>query len=349
MHFRSDNNAPICPEVMAAILDEAERTDDAYGRDRASAMLNTAFSAFFECKTDVLPITTGTAANGLALKLMTQSTNSVLCDANSHLQTTEAYAAGHFQPGLKLELLESTTGKMDPEQMRRHLLRAESRDPRDGRPAIVSVTQPTESGRLYSLGELQDISDCAHRFDLKVHMDGARIGNALAALGCKPGDLTWRNGVDVLSFGGTKAGALIAEPIVLFANKMPTHAWASLKQSGNNLSKTRFVSRQLQALLTNDLIRRNGGQANERAAQLLDTLASCDVVSLASGGEVNIGFYWMPTPLATYLDAQGVSFAVHKHDDNMCLVRFVTSFATTNTEIMLLGNLLDAFMTGSTN
>lgn len=266
MHFFSDNAAPACLEVLAA-LGQANVQDTAYDGDRWSAALDARFSELFETDVAVLWLPTGTAANCLALTALCPPYGGVICHREAHIQADEAGAPEFFTHGAKLLLAEGTGAKLTPDTIRTVADRI-----KPGvhwvQPHAISITNATEYGLVYTPAEVAAIGDLARGRGLRLHMDGARFANAIAHLDCAPADVTWRAGVDALSFGFIKNGGMGAEALVFFDRELAAATRIRRKRAGHLQSKGRFLAVQLLAMLDGDLWLRNARTANEGAALL---------------------------------------------------------------------------------
>ncbi|MCA8885937.1 MAG: threonine aldolase [Hyphomonadaceae bacterium] len=267
MNFRSDNTAPAAPEIIAALMKVNEGAASAYGEDQWSKSLDEAFGALFECEVRVFTVASGTAANAISVASLTPSWGAVLCHREAHIECDECGAAEFYSGGAKLVLMEGEAAKVSPAAFREAIARNE-RGIHSVKPSALSVSQTTEKGAVYHPREIADLANVAKSAGLDVHMDGARFGNAVAALGCKPADITWRAGVDLLSFGATKNGAIAAEAIVCFDLERAEEIARRRKRSGHLFSKGRFVAAQLLAYLEDDLWLKLARRSNALAARL---------------------------------------------------------------------------------
>ncbi len=266
MRFFSDNAAPACPEVIAA-LSAANFQDTAYDGDRLSAALDARFSALFETDVAVLWVPTGTAANCLALAAVCPPYGGVICHREAHIQMDEAGAPEFYTHGAKLLLAEGNGAKLTPAAIRAVI------DPiKPGvhwvQPHAISITNATEYGLAYTPDEVAVIGDLAKERGLGLHMDGARFANALVHRGCTPAELTWRAGVDVLSFGFIKNGGMGAEALVFFRPELAEATRIRRKRAGHLQSKGRYLAAQLLAMLDDDVWLRNARAANAGATTL---------------------------------------------------------------------------------
>lgn len=273
--FASDNTAGICPEALAALEAANAGTVPAYGEDALTAEVCDRVREIFETDCQVYLVFNGTAANALALAQLCQPFHSVICHKLAHLQTDECGAPEFFSGGSKLLLVDGESGKISLDPIRAVL--AAQHGVHSHKARVISITQSTEFGTVYSAEEVRAISEFARDNHLLVHMDGARFANALAFLNCPPKDLTWQAGVDVLCFGGTKNGVGAGELVVFFRPELARDFDYRLKQAGQLGSKLRFLASQWQGLLANDIWLRNGSQANRSARTLAERIQNASV------------------------------------------------------------------------
>jgi threonine aldolase len=267
MNFRSDNTAPAAPEIIAALTSVNHGAASAYGEDQWSKRLDNAFSALFERDVRVFTVASGTAANAISLATLAQPWGAVLCHREAHIECDECGAAEFYSGGAKLVLIDGDAAQISVGALQEAIARNE-RGIHSVKPAAVSLSQTTEKGAVYTPDELTALGQAAKAAGLGVHMDGARFANAVAALGCKPGDITWRAGVDLLSFGATKNGAIAAEAIVCFDRARAEEIARRRKRSGHLFSKGRFVAAQLLAYLEGDLWLELARRSNALATKL---------------------------------------------------------------------------------
>lgn len=267
MRFFSDNTATVCPEILSALAEANSGLAVAYGDDPWTQRLDGALGEFFGTEVRAFPVATGTAANALALATMTPPYGAVFAHHEAHIACDECGAPGFFTGGAQLVLLEGEQGKLSAATLSR-ALEQHPVSVHNVQPAAVSVSQASELGGAYRPHEIAALCQAAHARGLTVHMDGARFANAVAFLGCHPGDVTWRAGIDVLSFGATKNGALAAEAVVFFDRSLVRDFELRRKRAGHLLSKSRFVSAQLLAYVETGLWRRNAEHANRLARRI---------------------------------------------------------------------------------
>jgi threonine aldolase len=327
--FVSDNVSCVCPEVMRAI--EAANIGDAvaYGGDDASNDLDRAFSAYFETPVTALPVGTGTAANALALAFATPRFAAIYCHQAAHIETTECGASEAWAGGGKLILLDGEQHRIDADTLKAALARVPRGRPQSAPPAVVSLTQGTEVGTVYSLDQIAAICRLAHDNGLLVHMDGARFSNALVALGCSPAEMTWRAGIDILSYGATKNGGMCADGVVIFNRDLGTQQLGFLRRRNGQLnSKMRYLSVQLHALVRDGVAEKNASHANKTAARLAARLSQIPGARLLYPVEINEIFIFLPESAGASLIARGYR-ATLRNDRNGPHYRFVTAWNST--------------------
>ncbi|MGE0766031.1 MAG: low specificity L-threonine aldolase [Hyphomicrobiaceae bacterium] len=305
--FASDNQAGICPEALAAMAAANTGHEPSYGEDRWTAELRHRMRALFETDAcDTFLVFNGTSANALALTALCRPFEATICHALSHIETDEAAAPEFFTGGAKLLTADTSDAKLTPEAVSRLATRYEGFHHVKAR--VLSLTQSTELGTVYSVGEIRALTATARQFGLKVHMDGARFANAVATLGCRPAELAWRAGIDVLSFGATKNGLANGEAIVFFDTALAdAFAWR-VKQTGQLASKMRFVAAPWCALLENDAWLRNAHHANSMARRLAGRLKDIAGVRLLYPVDVNAVFADIPVAVQAAVRAKGWRF-----------------------------------------
>ena len=306
-HFASDNNAGCCPEVLQAML-AADRTghEPSYGEDHWTKLVCDRMRELFQTDCEVFFVFNGTAANSLALAALCQSYQAVICHKIAHVETDECGGPEFFSNGSKLLTVDGPNGKLTPDG-----IEATARQRTDlhfPKAKALSITQSTECGTLYSVEELRAIAAIAKRNGLNVHMDGARFANAVAALGCHPSDITWRAGVDVLCFGGTKNGLPVGEAVIFFNKSLAEDFAWRVKQAGQLASKMRFISAPWLGLLDNDVWLKNGRHANQMAKRLHDKFKTIPGVRVMFPTEVNAVFAEIPPPAQALLRERGWRF-----------------------------------------
>jgi threonine aldolase len=266
MRFFSDNAATVHPQVMEALA-AANHVDTAYDGDALSQSLDAAFSDLFETDCEVVWISTGTAANSIILAHFVRPWQGILCYEEAHIEVDECGAPTFYSGGAQLMTLPGPGAKIDTDALKARIAGIR-KDVHQVQPAAISITNATEYGLAWRPDEVREISAIAKASGLKLHMDGARFANAVAFVGCSPADVTWRAGVDALSFGFTKNGAMMAEALVFFGGSGGAGVRELKKRGGHLLSKGRFVAAQIRAMLKDDLWLANARAANAGAAAL---------------------------------------------------------------------------------
>jgi threonine aldolase len=332
IELRSDNAAGVAPEILAAI--EAANTGSAlaYGGDDLTAHLQEVVREVFEHPTaQVFPVTSGTAANALGLSALTPPWGAVLCHPSAHIISAEGGATSLLGAGAVMQGVDGEHALIDPERLRARLDATRWGDPHESQPSVLSLTVPSDEGTLYRPDQVAELAEIARARGLKVHVDGARLANALAALGCSPADLTWRAGVDAVSLGAIKNGALGADAIVTFDEAVAEELVYRTKRSGHVTSKMRFQSAQLTAYLADGLWLRLAAHANARMVELVAELASMtdDGVRVLEPVDVNMAFVELPAPAADALPGAGI--LCYRMTDTS--VRLVTSWQTSPDDV----------------
>jgi len=329
IELRSDNAAGVAPEIMAAVADTNTGTALAYGADAVTAQLESVVRDVFEHRSArVFPVTSGTAANALSLTSLCPPWGSVLCHESAHILNSECGATSLLGGGAVIRGMPGDDFRVCPEMLETALDSVRWGDPHHSQPCALSLTEPTDLGTVYAVDEIAALATIAHDHGLRVHLDGARIANAVTALGCSPADVTWRAGVDVLSLGATKNGALSAEAIVVFDDDAARELVYRTKRSGHVTSKMRFQSAQLIAYLTNGLWLRLAAHSNRQMERLSAGLINSGV-GFVNRPDVNMLFARIDDDAATRLEAEGMLF----YRISPGVIRLVTSWQTTDAEI----------------
>jgi threonine aldolase len=327
--FASDNVTGVCPEVLDAILKVNNGDSAPYGNDDLSKILQEKFSKIFEKDVVVYPTASGTAANALALSALTPVFGNIYCHKLSHINTDECGAPEFYTGGAKLITVKGVNGKINPQELSKSI--GGVGVVHHTQPSVVSITQLCETGETYELDEIKEISDTAHKHNLKMHMDGARFANALVSLGASPAEMTWKSGIDVLSFGATKNGCIAAEAIIFFKPELVGNLPFLMKRSGHLLSKMRFVSAQLDAYITGDVWLSNAKHANKMGKKLSEGLNSNPKIELAYPTQGNEVFAKFPRPIIEHLNSEGYKMNEEELDGNA--VRLVTAWNTEESDI----------------
>ena len=326
--FASDNNAGVHPKVLEAMTSVNVGHTISYGDDVYTEETVEIFKKVFEtANLDMFFVYNGTGANVVALQAMTSPFNSIICAKTAHINTDEC-GAPEKQTGCKLLPLNTPDGKLTPEIIAKSL---QGRgDQHHSQPRVVSITQSTEMGTVYTAKEIKEICDFAHSHNLFVHFDGARIANAAAALGCNFSDITWKAGIDALSFGGTKNGMMFGEAVIFFNRLFAANVPFIRKQTAQLHSKMRFISAQYKAYFENELWRTNALHANKMAAILAERISQISDIKITQKVQVNSIFAIIPKKIIKLLQEKTYFYVWNEETSE---VRWMTSFDTTTEDI----------------
>jgi threonine aldolase len=326
--YRSDNTGRAAQEILEALVGANTGTALGYGADQWTARLQERFSELFEMPVRVFPVATGTAANALSLAAASPSWGLVYCSEAAHINTAEANAAGFFGGGLKLVPVAGPHGRVDPDAFARSLAAIQPGQLHRGQPAAVNITQASDLGTVYPVAEIRAIAEIAKGRGLKVHMDGARFANAVARLQCSPAEMSWRAGVDILSFGATKNGGALCDAIVVFNPELADGLAVQLRRAGQVWSKMRFASAQLMAYIENGLWLQLAAASNAIAARIAGGIEAVPGLRLVAPVEVNELFLELPGAAMDALEREGFQF----YRRSPTLARFVCRFDTSEAE-----------------
>jgi threonine aldolase len=337
VNFLSDNTAPVAPDIVNAIVEANDGFAVGYGDDDWTRSVERRLSGLFEREVAIFLVPTGTAANALALAHLTPPWGAVLCHIDSHVATDECGAPEFFGGGLKLVELPGDDGKITAETLKRFLADRFGHSPHQMIASVLSITQATEAGTIYRPKEIATLSEIAHERSFAVHMDGARFANAVVRLGRTPAQITWQSGVDVLSFGITKVGALAAEAVVFFDPTRAAFMPERRKRAGHLLSKHPFLAAQFGAILADDRWLALACHDNFMADKLAARLAAVGLAPVWPI-EANLVFVVLSRALDAKLKAAGARYYGRtntglKLGPDQILARLVTSFATQEDEI----------------
>lgn len=324
LQFGSDNQAGLCPEALAALVAANRGHAVGYGDDAWTARAADAVRRVLDADADVHFVFNGTAANALALASICRSTDAVVCHALAHVNVDECGAPEFMSGGAKLLAVEGAGAKVTPEALAARAVTPH--DEHGSRPRALSLTQATELGTVYAPRELRALCEAAHARGMKVHLDGARFANAVASLGCHPGDIAQRAGVDVLAFGGTKNGMAVGEAIVFFDRALADEFRRRRKQAGQLASKMRFLAAPWEAMLDGGAWLAHAGHANAMARRLADGLARLPGASLVAPVEANGVFVHLPREAIARLHGLGWHFYVFVGETGC---RFMCAWDTT--------------------
>jgi threonine aldolase len=342
MHFASDNTSGASPRVLEAIVRANEGILPSYGSDPHSEAARRALATLFEADPAVALVTTGTAANALALATAVPSGGVAFCHSFAHVIDEECAAPEFFIGSGKLVGVPGSNGKIDPDALRATLKRFPAGVVRQAPAACLSLSQATESGTVYTLAEIRTLADIAHGAGLTVHMDGARFANALVSLGCSPAAMTHEAGVDVLSFGASKNGTLACEAVLVFDKAAARTLPVRLKRGGHVLSKGRFLGAQMTGYLTDGHWLELARHANAMAQDLATGLTRAGRIRLPWRCEANEVFPILPVTMAERLRAEGAVFyewdeatlpEAERPREGEVFIRLLCSYATQPSEV----------------
>ncbi|MBR8534530.1 low specificity L-threonine aldolase [Carboxylicivirga sediminis] len=336
--FASDNNASVHPEVLKAIAEVNNGHAVGYGGDKITENALQLFKQVFGQETETFFVYNGTGANVIAIQALAQSYNAVVCARTAHINVDECGAPEKLS-GCKLLPIDTVNGKITVAQIKQYMHGFGFEH--HSEPKVVSITQATELGTVYSINEIREIADYVHSMGLYLHMDGARIANAAAALGCTLAETSIKAGVDVLSFGGTKNGLMFGEAIVFANAQLANNVKYIRKQSTQLHSKMRYVSAQFIALLQNDLWLQNARHSNNMAALLANELKEVSQVNITQPVESNGVFATVPKAL---IDPLQNEFFFYVWDESRSEVRWMTSFDTREEDIKAFVSTINRFL-----
>ncbi len=337
MIFASDNLGPVHPNVMAALARANDGYAMPYGADKLMEEVRVGLRSLFEApEAAIYLVATGTAANALSLATLSQSWQALYCSSVAHIHIDECNAPEFYTGGAKLIPIKAADGRIAPNDLQAAIDATIEGDVHRAQRGALSLTNETELGTVYSVAEIKALTEIAKSHDMPVHLDGARLANAIAALGCTPAELTWKAGVDVLSFGGTKNGLMGVEAVIIFD---PSHAWEfelRRKRAAHLFSKHRYLSAQMVAYLEGDLWRDMALSANQACARLADGMRGMDHVTLDAEPAANIIFARWPRAAHQRLHDAGAVYYIMdgplEGDDpkEMLLARLVTDWSSTS-------------------
>jgi threonine aldolase len=328
-HFASDNNAGIYPEVLEALAEANEGHVVGYGDDSYTAAARQAICHLFETECAVFFVSSGTAANCLGLAAVLSPFSAIVAHRLSHLETDECNAVGFFNQGVKVIGVDGREAKIDPDSVEQSI-RAQ-REVHASKPRAISITNATELGTVYQVAEIRALSAIARNHNLIVQLDGARFANAVAHLGCSPAELTWKAGIDILSFGGTKNGLASGEAIVFFRTDLAADFAYRVKQSGQLASKMRFLAAPWLALLKEGLWLKRAAHANAMAERLHQKIALLPGVQILYPREANSVFAKLPSEIVQAMHQRGWRFYIDVGPD--AGARLMCSWDTTEQDV----------------
>jgi len=328
IQFASDNYSGICPQALQSMTEANHDYSLAYGEDSYTQKVCDLFRAVFEIDCEVFFVFNGTAANALALASLCQSYHSIICHETAHIETNECGAPEFASNGSKILLAKGAYGKLDVQEVEKIITRRT--DIHYPKPKVISLTQATELGTVYTVDEIQALKDIADNYNLKLHMDGARFANALVYLHKSPAELTWKAGIDVLCLGGVKNGLAVGEAVIFFNKDMAEDFAYRCKQAGQLASKMRYLSTPWLGLLTHEVWKKNAAHANEMARYLSTELSKIEGVKIKFPVEANAVFADMSDSVLLKLRDSGWRFYTFI---GVGSARLMCSWATTKQSI----------------
>lgn len=328
IEFRSDNTGMAHPAILEALVRANQGAVLGYGGDDGTARLKQRFSELFETEVDVFPVATGTAANALSVAAITPSWGACYCSTAAHIETSECNASVFFSGGAKLALVEGSYGKVDPVALEAALAGSGKGAQHKMQPSALNIVQATDRGAVYRPAEVAALGDIARAHGLTVQMDGARFANALAATGATPAEMTWKSGVDVLSFGCTKNGGMLTDAIVTFKPEVAKALWHQVRRAGLVWSKMRYASAQLESYVEDGLWLKLAAQSNAAGARLGAALGKLPGVKLLAPVDANMLFVEAPAHVLDAVAADGLLY----YRQGATLARFVCRWDVTQGE-----------------
>lgn len=337
MNFKSDNESEVNDQIMQAMFDVNNGFEDSYGYDAYTLALQESMKKMFGCWCEVIPLTSGTAANALSTALMTPPYGSMYCTDIAHVNCDECGAPEFFSAGAKLIAVENDNGKLSAQKLDRALSMAGVHGEHECLSSSISISQCTEAGTVYTVDEIAAINEVKKKHKLYLHMDGSRFANAISTLGCDVAEITWKNGVDVLSFGATKNGAMMAEALIIFNPALLKDIKRMRKRAGHLISKMRFISAQLLAYLKDDLWLKLASHANQQAARVYESLNdSCEFIYPVQANEI-----FMRISETKIEDLKDQGFGFHVWPGSNDIIRLVFSHSTQSQDVCALIKALE--------
>ena len=332
VNFASDNSAPVAPKILAALQKANAGPMPSYGNDPLTKGVEEKLKEIFECDLRAFPVATGTAANVLGLSVMTPPYGAIYCHRLAHIENDECGAPEFYTHGAKLVKFDGDGGKLQAAELDAALKSSGAGNVHHVQPAVIDLTQATESGTAYRPAEIAEIGLIAQKYDLGLHMDGARFANALSFLGCDPADITWRAGVDILSLGATKNGAMGAEAVIFFNLEKAREFEFRRKRGAHLFSKMRYLSAQLDAYLTEGLWLDLAGHANRMAREVAKGISAIPGAKVLYPVEANMIFARLPEVSLECLAVSDILY-YRNGEDSAGEVRLVTSWNTSEQDV----------------
>ncbi len=341
MNFASDNSGPAAPQIMEALLQANQGHAASYGADSLMEIVENEIRRQFEAPgARAFLVATGTAANALGLACLCPPWSTIYCHRHSHVEEDECGAPEFYTGGAKLTLLDGDHARISPDSLRAALAGAAPVGVHNVQRGVLSITNATENGAVYSPADIACLTGLAREFGLPCHMDGARFANSLVSAGCSPAEMSWKAGIDMLSFGGTKNGLMGAEAVIIFDEGLAWEFELRRKRGGHLFSKHRFLSAQMAAYLADGLWLSLATSANRQADRLCRGLRELDMASIDHPADANMVFVTMPRRLHRHaLDSGGSYYlwppsqALDGDDDELLSARLVCNWSTSDAEV----------------
>ena len=338
MNFISDNQSTVFPEIIEYLQEVNKNSSPSYGNDIVTNKAKNLISDFFEKKVEVRYVSSGTASNSIALSTISPPYGGILCSDNSHLDGDECGAPEFFTGGAKLIKIPTSNGIISSKTLKQKINRFGLHGIHEVKLSVLDITQISELGTIYSAEELKELSDIAHKNNMLTHMDGARFANACASLNCNPSEITWKSGIDIMSLGATKNGAMACELIVVFDSKIIDDIDRRQKRAGHLWSKNRYMAAQIIKWIENDRWLKAATKANNYAKNIHEILKLNKNINIPFSMDGNMVFAEIPSKIQKYLLKKNVKF--NKWPNKKNLTRFVASWDTKQSEINNLKKII---------
>ena len=338
INLRSDNESKVFPEILDYMSKVNNEISKAYGEDKITKKAKSLITDFFETEVEVLFLVSGTAANSISLSAICPPFGSIFCSDNAHINLDECGAPEFYSGGAKLIPIKTINGLLSANSLNTKIKNMGTHGVHEMLPSAISITQTSELGTVYSPDHIKNISSLAKKNNLKIHMDGARFANACAFLKCTPAEITWKSGVDILSLGATKNGALSCELVVVFKKNLFAHIDRRQKRSGHLLSKQKFIAAQIIKWIENDRWLQAANEANNKTREIITILKKNKKINIIYPVESNMIFAEIPLDLELHLKKNNLEFYNWPSKKNT--LRFVISWNFKDQDIDLIKNIL---------
>ena len=331
MNFLSDNQSTVFSEIIQYLQTINKDSSSSYGNDPITNKAQKLVSDFFEKQVEIRYVSSGTASNSISLSTICPPYGGIICSSDSHLDGDECGAPEFFTGGAKLIKIHTSNGIISPQKLKNKINSFGLHGIHEVKLSVLDITQISELGTIYTIDKLKELTDIAHKNNLLIHMDGARFANACASLNCKPSEISWKSGIDIMSLGATKNGAMACELIVIFNKDITDDIDRRQKRAGHLWSKNRYMSAQIIKWIEDDRWFKAAKKANNFAKQIHDILSSNKNIKIPFAVEGNMVFAEISANLQKYLLENKVKF--NKWPKGKNLTRFVASWDTKESEI----------------